>query len=57
MILRKKLSSEEVLEALAAMAAETIPEEMDGSLSLSYDDDGGVEIYFVEKGSEESLVS
>lgn len=48
MMLMKKLSSKEVLEVLASMAVEDIPEGIKGNLHLQYDDDNGVEIFFVE---------
>lgn len=47
MILMKRLSAKEVLEVLSELITETLPEGVEGRLSLEYDDDGGVEVYFI----------
>jgi hypothetical protein len=49
MILMKKLSSKQVLEILSDIARESLPNDKEGTLHLQYDDDDGVEIFFVEK--------
>lgn len=52
MILMKRFSSKEVLELLAELMKETIPEDMEGNLHLNYDDEDGVEVFFVEDSEE-----
>lgn len=49
MILRKKLSSTEVLEIIGAVVAETLPPELEGTVEATYDEDGGIEVFFIEK--------
>ena len=56
MILMKRLSSKEVLELLGHLAQEDLPDGAEGNLHLRYDDDDGVEIFFIEK-SEETIQS
>ncbi len=51
MILMKRFSSKEVLEILCDLAKETIPSGKAGELHLRYDDDDGVEIFFIENDS------
>lgn len=48
MVLMKKLSSKQVLEVISRLALEDIPEGVHGQLHLKYDDEDGIEIYFVE---------
>lgn len=45
MILSKKLTAEEVCQALAAIAAETLPEGIEGKINVTLDEDGGAEIF------------
>lgn len=52
MILMKRLSSKDVLELLGVLALEDLPDGAEGNLHLQYDDDDGVEIYFIEKTQE-----
>ena len=54
MILLKKLSGKEVLEALAKLTVDKLPKDIDGDLELSFDDDGGVEIYFTQRQKKEA---
>lgn len=49
MILMKRLSSQQVLEILGDVARESIPVGKEGELHLRYDDDDGVEVFFIEK--------
>jgi hypothetical protein len=49
MILIKKFTSKEILEILGSMVEQTLPKGSKGKLNLSYDDNGGVEVVFVEK--------
>lgn len=55
MILYKKLNREEVLKVLAAMAVETLPLSKDGDIEARYDEEDGVEIYFIEKVDEKNM--
>ena len=48
MIFFKKFSQEEVLKALAILAVQTLPENLNGEIILSFNDDGGVEITIIE---------
>lgn len=45
----KKLSSKQVLEVLGDVARSSLPTDKEGTLHLKYDDDDGVEIFFLEK--------
>lgn len=49
MILMKRLTSKQVLEVVGEIVAETLPPNLDGNLSVQYDDDGGIEVFFTEK--------
>lgn len=49
MILMKRLSSQQVLEILSDVARESLPTQKEGTLHLRYDDDDGVEVFFLEK--------
>lgn len=49
MILVSRLSSKQVLEKLSSLAMENLPEGLEGQLHLQYDEDDGVEIFFLEK--------
>lgn len=49
MILMKRLTSQQVLEILGDVARESLPAGKEGELHLKYDDDDGVEVYFIEK--------
>jgi len=55
MILLKKLDSRQVLETLAKVAVDSLPKDIDGDIELSYDDSGGVEIFFTERLKKENL--
>lgn len=52
MILTKKLTRKEVLEALAYLAAQTLPDNADGVLDITYDAEDGVEIVYREPSKE-----
>jgi len=52
MILYKTLNKEEVLEALAVFAVDTLPEEYVGELELSYNEEEGVDIMFIPERSD-----
>jgi len=52
MILIKKLTVVEALNALAMVAAENLPKDLEGDISVTLDMDAGVEILFIEKGKE-----
>lgn len=54
MILMKKLSSKQVLEVISKIAMEDIPEGLHGELHLRYDDEDGIEIFFLEKNENHS---
>lgn len=54
MILLKRLSGTEVLEAIAKLTVDKLPENIDGDLELSFDDEGGVEIYFTQRQKKEA---
>lgn len=49
MIYKKKLTKNEVLEAIAIMMSESLPHTMKGYLDLSFDDDNGIEITITEE--------
>lgn len=49
MILMKRLNSKQVLEILGDVAKDSLPNKKEGTLHLRYDDEDGVEIYFIEK--------
>lgn len=49
MVLMKKVSSKEVLEIIADLVRESIPNDKEGNLHLRYDDDDNIEIFFIEK--------
>lgn len=49
MILMKKITNKEVLEILGDLARESLPRNKEGRLHLRYDEDDGVEIFFLEK--------
>lgn len=51
MILVKKLTSTQVIETITALAMETLPEEAEGELVAQYDEEGGIEIMFLEAKS------
>ena len=52
MILIKKLTVVEALNALAMVAAETLPKDLEGDISVTLDMEEGVEILFIEKSKE-----
>lgn len=52
MILMKRLSSQQVLEILGDVARESLPKDKEGQLHLRYDDDDGVEVFFLEKNDK-----
>lgn len=54
MILVKKLTSKEILEVVGVAAAGTIPKGLEGKLNLSWDNEGGIEIYFIEGKKKKS---
>lgn len=45
----KKLSSKQVLEILVDIVRESVPKDKEGTLHLRYDDNDGVEVFFLEK--------
>jgi hypothetical protein len=55
MILHRVLTRKEVLEAIIMLAAKSIPDDIDGDISADFDEDGGVEVFFVRTPSEEEL--
>ncbi len=54
-MLYKHFTKEQALEALLVLAAENIPDGIDGDISADYTEDGGVDIYFVPKLDEKEL--
>lgn len=52
MILMKKISSKQVLEILGDVAKASLPVNKEGTLHLRYDDDDGVEVFFLEKNDK-----
>lgn len=52
MILMKRLNSKQVLEILSDIARDSLPPEKEGKLHLRYDEDDGVEIFFLEKNDQ-----
>lgn len=48
MNLVKTLTATEVLETIAIQAKLTLPENSQGCLTLNWEEDGGVSIYFLE---------
>ncbi len=40
---------------LAVMAAETLPLDKDGEIEARYDDEDGVEIFFIERVDEKDM--
>lgn len=55
MILHRVLTRKEVLEAIIMLAAKSIPDDIDGDISADFDEDGGVEVFFVRTPNEEEL--
>lgn len=49
MILMKKVTSKQVLEIMADLVKEDLPEDFEGDLHLRYDDDDNIEIFLMEK--------
>ncbi len=47
MMLFSRLTSKQVLEKLGQLAQDSLPDGAEGKLHLQYDDDDGVEIYFI----------
>lgn len=47
MILVKKMTAEQVLQAISALAMESLPEGMQGDIHAEFDSEFGVEITFV----------
>lgn len=57
MILMKRLTSQQVLEILGDVARDSLLKESqlkdkEGELHLRYDDDDGVEVFFIEKDNK-----
>lgn len=48
MILQKKLTSKEVLEAIVYLALKDLPKHMDGKVEAFFDDDDGITVLFTE---------
>jgi len=48
MIYTKKLTSQEVLEAITSLVLETLPEGKVGDVHASYDEENGIEVVFIE---------
>ena len=55
MIIYKTLKQEEVLEALAYMAIETLPEGTRGDVSAEFNDNGGVDIIVYREVDKKDL--
>jgi hypothetical protein len=55
MIFYKKLTQEEVLEAIAHLTVQTLPEDVKGEIILHAYDDGSIEITVVEDAKGTSL--
>lgn len=55
MVVRKILDSEKVLHILATLAAQQVPDYLDGTVSASFDEDGNVEIVFTGTEKPNSL--
>lgn len=56
-ILVKKISSKEILEILSHLVGETIPKGVRGNLSLEWDDQGGVEVFFLPDDGQKKMLS
>lgn len=54
-ILIKSLNRDEILEVIGSAAVETIPKGEVGVLHLEYNDDNGIEIYFISSESDRVL--
>jgi hypothetical protein len=55
MILHKKLSKEQILEIVIMMAAQALPEGVDGDITADFDEEGEIEVYFITKTDSENL--
>lgn len=55
MILMQKFTKKQVLEMILKAVAPSVPQELNGTLTVSYtDDDGEIEVFFTE--DEENIV-
>lgn len=52
MVLIKKLTKVEILEALAFLAAQSIPDNKDGNIVAEFEDNGDVSLFFCQKEKE-----
>lgn len=54
MILMQKFTKKQVLEMILKAVAPSVPQELNGTLTVSYTDDGEIEVFFTE--DEENIV-
>lgn len=52
MILHRTLTREEVLETILMLAAQNVPDGLDGDIGADYDEEGGIEVYFISSLDE-----
>lgn len=46
-MLHRSLSKEEILELVITVAAQSVPDDLEGDISADFDEEGGIDIYFI----------
>lgn len=52
MILMQKFTKKQVLEMIGEAVAPSVPQELNGTLTVSYTDNGEIEVFFTEDEEE-----
>lgn len=55
MLLHRTLTRQEVLETIAQLAAQNVPDGVEGDISADFNEYGEIEIYFIPTPDEENL--
>ena len=55
MVLHKKLSKKQILELVILMAAQALPEGVNGDITADFDEEGEIEVYFIANTDSSKL--